>query len=1328
MGKGLDVDLSSALALEEEAPQGPQVNPLAIEGTTLSFLDGDTLKDSDTGQSIRLRGMDSRETAKILNGKTKAGEAGGDAATAYNWSLAQKGGFNKVVLSGETDIYGRAIGDLQDKDGHSFADTLIRTGVSQLTKYSTDEDVSMSLYGMAADASEGATKSAYDEAREAIYKSETDQYGGLPMQKLLAFDAAEYNANPDLYMSIKTRNQGADYEGLSRTPFGTGLETGMATLYKSLNTLGQALSNRIGADEMEASFAADAQANQQYSASRPTVQMDVTEINWKSFDEVTDGMMGMLGTSIPFMGATMVGMAATPVTYGASMALPVAMYTGMTLDGMEGNIEDKNLGVAIAAGAAMSYLDKIGLKGLVSPKMMITKEGRAEAIKAIAKQEGLTTAQASKKLLDLTKRDVLKYVDDAKAFGAAQIQKGHLFREGVKNLARSGTGEGVTEAMQELTEYTAAVIGSEKEWDYDEIQNRMTNAIVAGGLMGAGFSAPSSVTQGMGWNVATDPLGAEDTRFDNINTAVRKAEEAEHGFVMSIDNITEENATRETEGAKLENGQRYRESDPLHVEERAAKHTPPGTTIEHVKAFMYNPMVALRGTWANTVYKAGGKSKTLTKMYDMIGSTRHRVFGGTNMVQAQQLKMAEYDTILRDQEVIESSFDTPSRLSAAGRSEYVSNLTKKFYKEVLLPADKSGTELNWDNASPEVTANKAALLALDKELNTLSDTMLNDNNKAKQHDNESKTQRLANWAYRHKGFRKEQIQSNKPQFIALLQSEYGMDMSTASSITEAILDNESVSTLGEAFDVTKGGVSPGSMKARKLHISDRPAFDNFVEQNIFKNMGDASRESSRLQAHRKYIGKDSKYINRMLADTHNELLETMDPESAEKLLNEISYDITNILNAESGNYKQIQNQTIKQGQKYLTLLTTLQGLANAAFSSIPEMAMIPYGVPRDVLIKNSATQGYLFGSAVGAWMRNIMSTARLAEPRPSMETFLDKRIAEVRSKGDKDPRFMFYTNMKDMLKQTGFKSQETGAATTTGVQETNELTKGVTDAFFKANFLHDQQDMHRMMRLSFFNDFLIDKLDLIESKVGQPDTVGVAEAKNMLRELGIPLSVIQPLANKLKKGEALTDAEAAKYKREFLNGAANFVNQAIPLPNAFNRPLFYSDPRFALLTQFNGFTSTFTANQLPMLWDQLKGKGTRGMSYSTFAAMGSMVALAFISQGMKDELKYGESSPYLTDSQKVQRAIYSSGLMGTTERVIGSNFILPLYEQGSNGPTGFIWDNVAGEAAATGTVERAFSMVSAGFEGDTAKFEKNFWGSMLFFGPYKHRIINYNWD
>ena len=117
---------------------------------------------------------------------------------------------------------------------------------------------------------------------------------------------------------------------------------------------------------------------------------------------------------------------------------------------------------------------------------------------------------------------------------------------------------------------------------------------------------------------------------------------------------------------------------------------------------------------------------------------------------------------------------------------------------------------------------------------------------------------------------------------------------------------------------------------------------------------------------------------------------------------------------------------------------------------MPEMAMLPLGVSRDVLVKNAATQGYLFGEAVGSWIRNNAVMLRIAQPREDPTTYLDRKIAEVRSKGEADPRYIFYTNMKQLLRETGFKAQETGAATTTGVQETNEMTKGLTDAYFKA--------------------------------------------------------------------------------------------------------------------------------------------------------------------------------------------------------------------------------------------------------------------------------------
>tara|TARA_R110000822_G_scaffold91902_2_gene211666 strand:- start:2556 stop:6617 length:4062 start_codon:yes stop_codon:yes gene_type:complete len=1337
MENGLVVDLSSALSQQEEATQGP--NPVAQEDfydyatpqqytigdTSWRFLDGDTIKDSETGESVRLRGINTRETSKFLEDSSfKQGELGGDAATAYIWDLAQKHGFTTVIKSGEKGHHGRAMGDLVDKDGNSFVDTLLRTGVASPWHFSDDSDVSLSSWGIAAEAGKpNEPMDSYENARQAIYEAETDQYGGLPIQKLIAFDAAEYQANPDLYMGMKQINKGANYEGRSRTPFGTGYDTGFATLYKSLNRLGEALANRVGAEETEASFAADASVNQDYINALPTVKMDVTEIDWTSFDEIATGMSGMLGTSLPFMGATMLGMVAAPATSGTSLALPVSMYTGMVLDTMEGKVEDKNLGIAVVAGAAMTFLDRLGIRGLVSPSMMITKEGRDQAIKAIARSKSISEGEASKLLLNFSKKEMLTYIDDAKAFGANQILKGNLFREGVKSLTKSTLGEGATEALQELTEYTAAVIGSEKEWDYDEIENRMTNAIVAGGLMGAGFATPGVAIQVGDWKSIVDFEGVDDGRFDNVNTKYRKEEESEFGYVRSVEEVSEK--------VRAEYDKNYTDNKGVkgddHINDLADKHKPPGTTIEHIKAFIHNPLVAVRASVRDTFAEAMGKSRTVAQIQDILGSVRNKVHGGAGYIQQQQLMMAEYRKYIGETETVEASFDVPKGMSSKGRTDYVSTIMYKFYREVVEPATKTKSSWDWSKASPDVLARKDAIIKLDIGIRKNAEALRNGNNKAKKYTDEKPIEFLPDWGYRHKSFRKEYIASHKDLFINTLTSSYGMSHAEATELTNAIVNENQVSTLGDAFDMTRGGVSPSSQKRRTMHISDRPEFDKFLEQNIFKNMDDASRESARFQVHRKFVGKDSIYINKMLANVRKDLYKTMNPEDANRLLYKIAYKLRNMLNAESGNYNRIENESIKQGQKYLTLVATLQGLSNAAFSSMPEMAMLPLGVSRDVLVKNAATQGYLFGEAVGSWIRNNAVMLRIAQPREDPTTYLDRKIAEVRSKGEADPRYIFYTNMKQLLRETGFKAQETGAATTTGVQETNEMTKGLTDAYFKANFLHDQQDMHRMVRLSLFNDFLIEKLDLIESKKGEEDTVGVSEAKYMLRELGISLHTIAPIANMLKEGKELSANDASKYKREFLNGAANFVNQAVPLPNAFNRPLFYSDPRFALLTQFNGFTSTFTANQLPMLWDQLKGKGSKGLTYGTFATMGSMLALAFISQGIKDELKYGETSPYLTDNQKIQRAIYSSGLLGTTERVIGSNFLFPLYGNSSYGPGEFVWDNIAGEAAATGTVGRVYGMLDSAIQSDGDKFMKNFYGSLPFLAPYKHRLMQYQW-
>jgi hypothetical protein len=117
-----------------------------------------------------------------------------------------------------------------------------------------------------------------------------------------------------------------------------------------------------------------------------------------------------------------------------------------------------------------------------------------------------------------------------------------------------------------------------------------------------------------------------------------------------------------------------------------------------------------------------------------------------------------------------------------------------------------------------------------------------------------------------------------------------------------------------------------------------------------------------------------------------------------------------------------------------------------------------------------------------------------------------------------------------------------------------------------------------------------------------------------------------------------------------------------------------------------------------------------------------MLFMGFLSQAMKDELKYGGPSPYLTDRDKVLRMIYSSGLIGTGERIIGSPMLLPLYGNSSKDFTEWTWNNVASEAAAAGTVERIYRIAEGYFEDDDAKMMKSFYGSLPFLGPMKHRL------
>ena len=191
--------------------------------------------------------------------------------------------------------------------------------------------------------------------------------------------------------------------------------------------------------------------------------------------------------------------------------------------------------------------------------------------------------------------------------------------------------------------------------------------------------------------------------------------------------------------------------------------------------------------------------------------------------------------------------------------------------------------------------------------------------------------------------------------------------------------------------------------------------------------------------------------------------------------------------------------------------------------------------------------------------------------------------------GAAKPTYPAATRGKEMLKQLGFYDWEVGAATTTGVSETNPWQQQIYEKFFKWTGLQGWTNFTRATRAAIAGDFIVDKLNVILEGQGGPKTNEVQEAEEQLRNIGVNVDAMLDAY----RGGGMFDPNAVDIIEEnFREGTFNFINDAVALPQSGNRPLLYQDPRFALFTQFQGFIATFTANHIPKLWGEYVSRGT----------------------------------------------------------------------------------------------------------------------------------------
>ena len=1253
------------------------------------FIDADTLQDKK-GQKYRLRGFDAPEVEKLLFDKKgeyeyKMGEAGGEAFTTATARLARDQGFTNIKPIMGPDgkplvgAYDRPIVDLFNENGESFTDRALSEGIFDVSKFTDDNQALASDIGhlrreqaaLAGDTS----NTVWDQARKEIEGASIEE-GAKTLgfkqtadneQQLAILNAAGAG---DAYSqkTVGTRHFDRNLKNESTNPFSDSWEQGWIGVKESSWGVLNLVGDTTDSEWLEDVGTAGVQRARQSLGEYGTTTLDYKDVD--GFGSAIEYLGNNVALSIPYMAATIAGTVAAPFTYGASLALPVSLYTGQVWNEMEG--DNKNAAIAIGAGVAQAALDKLGLAGLVG-KGIAPGKMLSDAAAALVKQ-GMSKEIAQKTVMDATRREIASFVGVAKDIAKQQLQAKQVFKDLSKRLTTGAVTEGSTEALQEAIGYTAAHnqdVGS-GNFDFAELNQRMIAGAIAGTAIGSGFTVPGAVYNTGAWADVAYRLDNADSTTASEAGQWAEWEKQNHGKVASIDDIlTETNARPSSHGATL------KERAEAEKERRASQ-----SAVDNLTERLLNTSALWQGATRNIFTpELRANSRAARKLTDMFGGGLQRVFSGSSFENAKHHRVAIYKNMVDLPENVYRILSDGARIVNPGKRGEIS---KKVYAALNAAVDKDG---NFDPTLIPEGPHKQMILRLGNQMKSLGDKMHSDQAK-----HNADLGYIKNYLFKYKALNKTAVSKNRAGFQQKLQETYKMNPGEARELVQKILDDPNVGDVDEAFSVIKGGIVPGAHRKRTLALSEQEDFQEFMEQDVFANLSQAAKSAARFTAHRDYIGKDGEVINKLL----DEMAQEGVPPSE---VNRVAGRMQDYLDAESGNYKRPTSELGKSAQrvqKNFMMLTTLAGLPLATISSFVEAALVHKGLNQQQIFGKEGsllTMGKEFGKAMWQGAGEVSDFATGSKERA-------------------------YTPGQEKLRQLGFYDWDVGAATVTGVTETNQLSQRAYEIFFRATGLTGWTNFTRAARAAVGGDYLIDKVGIMSDhkRVGEPMTRETQEADEALRNLGIDVDRFVDVSQKLETGVDLEPEEMEFMENTMREATFNFVNDAVALPQSQNRPLIYQDPRFALFTQFQGFIATFTANHIPKLWGEYVKRGTPAMKYNAFATMTTMIMLGFASQYLKDLIKYGGENPYLDDAEYLQRGIRASGLLGTGERVIDQFF--PIYESNSSGVADWAWDTSTGESPAAGTAKRLAKGAGHLWEGESQEGVKQLLKSAPIAGPF----------
>jgi len=1287
----------------------------------MEAVDGDTVIHPDIDKPIRLEGYDTQEVPKWIEGEYKAGTAGGETEANVLTRLANEMGYTELRLRRDSsgrpiidNTRNRYLGDLYNDQGQSWKRKLLSEGIQNPTKYTSQENrIFFELEQQRRQ--EEFTSGVYEEdewsrARDEILTALDKEGYRKAGIKLIAQDERELKYMRDMGLG----NYFTDAEVVSRSSDRT-------LLNKALNPMSDTWS-KTWVGVREASFGALLAAGDltnieaishigEMGVERARRQIEPYADSIQSYKDVDGFYSGleyftnMIAMSVPYMGITAAAYFAAPATMGASLAVPSSLYAGQTYNEMDD--KNKNVGVAAISGVTQMALDLLGLRYIMKSPIA-SKDLFQKAYKELV-NKGMSGAQARQEIGRATRLSLAKFAGDAANEASKQLAAKQVFLDLIKRQAKAGTVESVTEGLQEATAYLSAhhmdighgVINME------ELVSRTTEGMVAGAMLGGGIATLGSVQNYAGWTDVKYRLAPAHEKDLSVASMLSELEaNSKEGMKSNEENAAD--AAVRHDKYKRGKGSKSLNSEPEHImiryDEEIDRRKKQGI-VDESKERLMNPLGLFQGSVPNAISNADATMyRSLRRLRDLLGGVLQRVYDGENFMSTKHHRVAIYKNMVKPDKMFFKEMGEAGRLNIKAReraSHTLLNFVNKYsrknkFDENLVPKDLPNRQNLVDNA---------------KLIELLSNKLHRDQVNAG-----AKMGFIPNYLFRFKGINKRSVYKNKAEFQKLLQEEYNYTPDKAKKSTDELIDNNEVYDLESAeFSVTNQGIIPSAHRKRSLNLAENPKFAKFMEQDLYNNISQASKQAARFIGHRKFIGENSKIINTLLHEA-----EYLDGAPREKV-NKIARLVKDVLDSDSGNYNRPTTEMGKKLQRlqrnFLTL-STFASLPLAAISSTVELGLVTKGL----------TAEEIFSTKKG---KDGQHTGLKGIGRELGKAIWDgtKEVADLGTQRSSNDIFSWG---QQRLRELGLYDWSVGAATVTGVTETNAAQQMYFEAFFKWNGLTGITNLPRAMRASLFGDFLYNRVEEIHlhRQSGDPKTRSVQEAEQQLRDLGVringPNNIVDLMfdSDLIATGKDLTALNPTgeitvsnksaqkvftdvKFKEEMLGkqiqeATFNFIRDAVALPDAANRPLFYQDPRFALFFQFQGFIATFTANHIPKLWGEYIKRGTPALKYNAFATMATMIMLSFASQWLKDLLKYGESTPYLDEAEYYQRGVRSSGLLGTSERIIDQ--FMPLYDYRSgSGPTAWVFDTTASEAPAIGYGKRVLGAMRKFSEGDVGE-------------------------